>query len=86
MLVVMEQPTGKDVLIEFLLTLLKEERDKRKELEINLEHTKTLLNEMVVTHTQRERNNHHLHRGCVECDVGIDEVDYSLSKNSDEIR
>ena len=86
MLVVMEQPTGKDVLIEFLLTLLKEERDKRKELEINLEHTKTVLNEMVVTHTQRERNNHHFHRGCVECDVGIDEVDYSLSKNSDEIR
>ena len=86
MLVEMESAVGKEATIEFLLTLLKEERDKRKEVEMNLEHTKTVLDEVVAIQSQRERNEHHFHRGCLECDVGVDEVDYSLSKNSAEIR
>lgn len=89
----MMSATGKDGTIEFLLILLKEERDKRKEVEMNLEHTKTILDEMIGIQSHRERNNHHIlhgndsyfHRGRVECDNGVDEVDYSSSKNNGEI-
>ena len=84
MLVEMEAATGKDATIEFLLILLKEERDKRKEVEMNLEHTKTNLDEMVAIQSQRERNSHCLHRGRIECDNGVDEVDYSSSENNAE--
>ena len=85
MLVEMEAATGKDATIEFLLILLKEERDKRKEVEMNLEHTKTILDEMVAIQSQRERNGHCFHRGRIERDNGVDEVDYSSSKNNAEI-
>ena len=92
--------TGKDVLIEFLLELLKEERDqRRKETEENAGFIRDLMSKFDKLETDIifERHTRHLHRcvGRIVCDSGEDEVDgWDIpvlvkrspedSKNSDE--
>ena len=89
--------TGKDVLIEFLLELLKEERDqRRKETEGNAGLIRDLMSkfEKLETDIILDRHTHHMHRrvGRILCD-GEDEVDgwviptsmkRLVFKNSDE--
>ena len=70
----MESSTSKDAMIEFLLILLKEERDKRREVETDLENTKLILNEMASVQRENEKNKYRFHRGQVVCDTGVDEV------------
>ena len=71
--------TGKDVLIEFLLELLKEERDqRRRETEENASLIKDLMTEFDKLEMDFifERHTHHLHRrsGRIVCDGDEDEV------------
>ena len=89
--------TGKDVLIEFLLELLKEERDqRRRETEENASLIKDLMSKFDKLETDLilDRHTHHMHRrmGRILCD-GEDEVDgwviptsmkCLVSENSDE--
>ena len=70
----MESPTSKDAMIEFLLILLKEERDKRREVETDLENTKLILNEMANIQRENEKNKYRFLKGQVVCDAGVDEV------------
>ena len=72
--------TGKDVLIEFLLELLKEERDqRRRETEENATLIKDLMSKFDRLETDLifERHTRHLHRrsGRIVCDGDEDEVD-----------
>ena len=75
-----DMSTGKDVLIEFLLELLKEERDQgRKETEENAGLIRDLMSkfEKLETDVIFERHTRHLHCrvGRIVCDGGEDEVD-----------
>ena len=75
-----DMSTGKDVLIEFLLELLKEERDqRRKETEGNAGLIRDLMSkfEKLETDIIFERHTRHLHHrvGRIVCDGGEDEVD-----------
>ena len=72
--------TGKDVLIEFLLELLKEERDQRR---IETEENASLIIDLMSKFNRLEtdlifeRHTRHLHRrsGRIVCDGDEDEVD-----------
>ena len=71
--------TGKDVLIGFLLELLKEERDQRRgETEDNASLIKDLMLKFDKLETDLilDQHTHHMHRrmGRISCD-GEDEVD-----------
>lgn len=70
--IAMESPVSKDEIIELLLLILKEEREKRKEAQTNLENTKIVLDEMYALQRQR---GYRFHQGRLECDGGVDEVD-----------
>ena len=72
--------TGKDVLIEFLLELLKEERDqRRRETEENVSLIKDLMSKFDRLETDLifEHHTRHMHRrsGRIVCDGDEDEVD-----------
>ena len=72
----------KDQVIDLLLEIVKEERQKRKELQISLDHTKVLLDGMYAQQRQYEKREAVLNNiqtryyGRIECDdPGIDEID-----------
>ena len=80
----LEMATVKDLMVEFFMELLKEEREKRKQMEKELAESNKLTTELIEKIHKLEtdiilerhcRVTNQYRHGRVECDDGVDEVD-----------
>lgn len=83
----MESSTNKEVMLAFLLELLQEEKNKRKETEVELKHSKYLLDEMYTVQRKEMRKRYTRQFGIpgnVECDGDEDIIDSLIRPDSND--